>query len=734
MDIKDFRENELKLSREEFSTRFSISIEDLIEWEDGIPSFDTLPYIIEIAKKTDLNLNDIIRYKKPERKAFMPRDNWEKADFTKRRLLDYISEKLDSVDVSNELKEKYLVDLGEIINRTLNKPKMCVVGRSDTGKSTLINALLGRDKMPVSWTPTTSIAIYIKHVKDRPEFISDEVWIFKEQNEDEKMWDSGRLYDEEYCNTWKIASGSIDILRDFGTRQGIQSMNGGSAVVFVDAPLLLDCDIIDLPGYGTDLESDNTTTLMVVNRSDIMIYLSRANGFMVDDEDAVFLRENLRGMPVWEKKGENKQKILSNVFVVASQAYTVDHGNEKELEIILKAGCQRFLGNLSDGYWSNREEQSGYKIGMFDVLKRFFTFSTEIPALCERFEKALKNTVENLPVIIEAKAKQLIKQYVDDQIPRLAKEIETFEEILNNREKYVHLLNEMTPERELERKRKESERKETVRTKIEKLEDDSIVKFDDFYLKTINSDALRDRIVDEKVEKNEESIKQFASRIHDELLVKCGEIQKECSEELKKDIDEYLKGYKDEIKKQFDEFDIPMDFDVDFTFAKILAGIGIVGGLGAFLVTNAVLALAAAGTLSISATATAAFASSTFLGPIGIGIGVLILISLGAFRLFTGGWQMRLAKQIVTSFDEHKIDEETGVAQKNVPEKYRDALREYWEKTWRAFDEATTKVERKWNEYIDEIKKTVNDTDPESVNKKIDELKDIEAFFASIPL
>lgn len=53
-------------------------------------------------------------------------------------------------------------------------------------------------------------------------------------------------------------------------------------------------------------------------------------------EDITYLKENVRNLPVWEKKGENELKPLSNLFVVASQAHTVGNGNTDELLNILK--------------------------------------------------------------------------------------------------------------------------------------------------------------------------------------------------------------------------------------------------------------------------------------------------------------------------------------------------------------------------------------------------------------
>ncbi|PAM94437.1 Dynamin family protein, partial [Flavobacterium sp. IR1] len=128
---------------------------------------------------------------------------------------------------------------------------------SDAGKSRLINSLLGIDKMPTSWTPTTSISVHIKHINDRPEFFHDETWIFEGGKEGFSI---DRIHQKEYCEKFKLVSGPASILSDYGTRQGENYTieDASAAVVYVDSPILALCDIVDLPGFGTgDREMDD---------------------------------------------------------------------------------------------------------------------------------------------------------------------------------------------------------------------------------------------------------------------------------------------------------------------------------------------------------------------------------------------------------------------------------------------------------------------------------------------
>ena len=385
MDFKSLRSDKLKLTQEEFANLYGISIQEVQELDKtGKPDMDL---IVKIATKSGLDFNTILSYEKPRVKPISAKDTWEKTNFTKKSLSGYLNSALEQMDIPDDMQKNYIDDLEIGIMSKFVKPTVAIVGRSDTGKSTLINSLIGAEKMPAKWTPTTSTAVYVKHIKDRPAFIHDEAWIFKRECGNEKFWNSKRLYDEKYCEKWKVAGGDLSLLETYSTRQGGGlKTEAGSAVVFVDAPILLNCDIIDLPGYGTETASDDVITAKTAAHADVLIYLSLASGFL-RIEDIEYLKNNVRTLPVLEKKGGNGLKPLANLFVVASHADSVDNGNEISLANILKSGCERYMSTLSDSYWKSRAEESGYDYSPAVIQSRFFTYTTDIPALCEKFPR-----------------------------------------------------------------------------------------------------------------------------------------------------------------------------------------------------------------------------------------------------------------------------------------------------------------------------------------------------------
>lgn len=179
MDFKSLRSDKLKLTQEEFANLYGISIQEVQELDKtGKPDMDL---IVKIATKSGLDFNTILSYEKPRVKPISAKDTWEKTNFTKKSLSGYLNSALEQMDIPDDMRKNYIDDLEIGIMSKFVKPTVAIVGRSDTGKSTLINSLIGAEKMPAKWTPTTSTAVYVKHIKDRPAFIHDEAWIFKRE-------------------------------------------------------------------------------------------------------------------------------------------------------------------------------------------------------------------------------------------------------------------------------------------------------------------------------------------------------------------------------------------------------------------------------------------------------------------------------------------------------------------------------------------------------------------------
>ena len=719
MDLKSFREDKLKIkTQSEFAELLGVDQSNISRWEKD-PDSITYPIIQKIIDKTGATYEELTGWKKPIPEPLDVKDTWEKADFTKHTLSDYISNVLDKADIPDDLRKNYIDDLNKGISENLIKPKVAIVGRSDTGKSTLINALLGTNKMPTSWTPPTSIAVYIKHISDKPSFIEEDAWVFSNHNDeysDETFWNERKLYDEEYCRSWKVSAGGVEVLQSFGTRQGENyDKEAGAAVVFIDAPILKNCDIIDLPGFGTETNKDDEITFSVSQRADIIIYLSQANGFM-RIEDITYLKRNIPGLPLWEKKDENNLSPLSNLFIVASQAHAVNNGNRAELKTILDTGCQNLVKTLPDGFWDDRQTTSGFTYannGIAELRSRFFAYSVDIPDLCVPFNDALSQILETLPIIINNKAIAFVRHYIELRNPILTNEIQKYEGILEERERYKSLLEEIENNEDT-RVKENNARKESVRSKIRYLREESINEFSDYFSEVVNIDSLIALMHEKGVRNKKEDVELFGSTLQSMLQFQCEKILKDKSEILSQEAQAYITAYTESISRPFANKRIDIDFDAGWAFASALSNIGMIGGLSVFVVGT--FFLLASISLSLSAALIIA-------GPIGLVVGLLIAGGLGIVKLFGGGWEKSVSKKIVATIEENK-----------VLDKFIDGIKNYWDETESAFNQAAQKLDEEWDAYVENLREIINGYDIHEIQNKIITLKNLAEFFDSIPL
>jgi len=729
MNLKSFREDKLKLSQMQFAELLAVEQSQISRWESN-PDAIRVDVIQKILEKTGATYEELTGWQKPIPQPLDVDNSWLKADFTKRNLSDYIATALDNVNIPDEQRKAYIDELRHGIAASIVKPQVTIVGRSDTGKSALINALLGADKMPTAWTPTTSIAVYIKHISHKPKFIEEDVdvWVFSNHVDNEDLWDERRLDDEEYCRSWKIGAGGVEILRSYGTRQGDNyEKNAGAAVVFLDAPILNTCDIVDLPGFGTETEADDNITFKATQRADVIIYLSQANGFM-RIEDITYLKRNISELPVWEKKDENNLEPLANLFVVASQAHTVQNGNREQLKNILDTGCTNLLKTLSDGYWKGRQSISGYTYADFgkrELRKRFFAYTTDIPDICERFNRTLKQVLETLPLIIENRTKTFVREYVKTRKPSLLNELQKYEGLVSEREKYITLLKEID-KGELLRTQDNDKRKNDVRTEIERLSEESIQEFSDYCTSVINTDALIALIKSKGIKNKKEDVELFGSSIQSMLQEKCETVLASKSEILSMKTKDYIAAFSEGISHAFDKNSIRMDFDASWTFMSALSKISAIGGVGgfafgagAFFAANwAVLSAIIGGARFIAAPALAI----PVIGQIALAVGLLLIAALGIMKLF-GVWEKSVAKKIVKVFDDNDVNG-----------RFRGGIRSFWTQTEDAFNQATTALDDDWEEYVKNLHFIVDADDIKEIENKIETLKVLSSFFDNIPL
>ena len=135
------------------------------------------------------------------------------------------------------------------------------------------------------------------------------------------------------------------------------------AVVFLDFPMLKNCDIVDVPGITSGSDGDNAKATAIINLIDIVVYLSQANGFL-SEADIKYINNIFENF-------KNRKEIISTVdsmFFVASQADTLNENFDESVNAILNKGSERLYKNL-------RSAKIAENLTLERLRSRFFAYS-----------------------------------------------------------------------------------------------------------------------------------------------------------------------------------------------------------------------------------------------------------------------------------------------------------------------------------------------------------------------
>lgn len=705
--LKDIRINALQYSEKDMATKLGMSLSKYKKIENENPI--SLQHLVTLAQAVGKPIEDLLNMQKQEIK-FDIDDAWQTVDELKDKLYEFFKQTYENQEVTDSDFQQLMVS----IDKMTRKPRVAFVGRSDVGKSTLINTLIGSKTLPEEWTPTTSIIVYIKHISDKPSYCSSNVMVFK-ADDSANIWDDTRLAEEEYTKSFCISEGDFSLLRDYGARQGANynQTNATSAVVFVESDILNNCDLIDLPGYGTKDREEDDSLLKKVQNVDILVYMSVANGFMRGD-DINWLQGELPSLAAITLNNKYL-KPLANLFIVASQAHTVSNGSTEALKTILLKGAERFEQTLTPNYWDNLGQQASSE----DFRKRFFTYSTDQESLRKDFEKDLRNLLLELPVIIKNYVVDFIKNYAKDAKKEIESRLLSFRKILTEREQKKEELKKIE-ENEPHRIYANEREKTKIKERIEELSQKASVDITTGYNKILTVDKIIQLIEDNKWTKKEEDMKQLSAKLSNLLNDSFSGALRKFSKELNDDINKFLENFENSAKitSTKDNIKVSTSFNFKASFVGGLTGLATFGALSIWaaslgnlgrhiLVSRGVSLLASVG-ISVGGTAAANAAIAAIGGPLVLILSLASMLASFVYMIFSGGWKKSIANKIVKKYDEQ-----------NVLHSYLSQNKQYWLDTEKAFMQASTKLENDFEKYISDLREELYNSDDDDINNRI---------------
>tara|TARA_R110001583_G_C5654565_1_gene409082 strand:+ start:661 stop:2805 length:2145 start_codon:yes stop_codon:yes gene_type:complete len=594
------------------------------------------------------------------------------------------------------------------------KPRVAICGRFDQGKSRLANTLMGSDALPTAYQPATAIISLVRHISARPSWLKEDVWVMG------KGFDLNRADDQEHCNDFKIVAGSFDTLKQYGTHGEVQISDTEecfAALVFVDSPFLLGCDLLDLPGYGHSAE-DHGKTELAHSLADVLIYTSSAQGFM-DQQDLQFVNALLKQLPIIE--AHDSLPPMRNVFFVATMA----RQELGELEDIITKASSRAYKHLLEGLKGRNEE-----ITLADFRARFFTYLVDDPSRRQIFEDDLVDLLSKvLPTQVRHRLdkwvlelKNSAKGYCDSWSSRLVDALENQERAQGS----LELLERAEPLRQ----RRLGEKTDRVKAIIAESKAASSDFVKTSLSKLVNPDYV-EKIIRDRYEDKKEAQDLAGSYFVDHIQNKLNAFLTERTQELIPEIDDILAEYPaagaSADGKTVGQTIVP--FDAQGAFLGGLTG-GAVGAMAVWAASTTTTTLASsalgAGAVGFSASSVGVMSTGGVVaalgGPITIAVGLAVAVGLAAYALFGASWQGRLAKKICKIIKERQLLDILMQHSEN-----------YWDDTNRAFGQGMTAAEQSFQENLGNLRKLVNAESRDEITAMIAQVGVTRDFFGGIP-
>lgn len=652
-------------------------------------------------------------------------------------------------------------DLQGRIRELRQKPNVMTAGGFDTGKSYLANTLMGKEVLPTSYTPATRVVTIVRHVEDRPDWQNEDVWLFGEdlwkedlrkekpekheeetekgkKDEREYIVDVSRLDREEIdWEARRILAGSHDLLGKYGVHRSEPTEKvkkrleeAHTAVVYVDAPILKACNIVDLPGFGdrpsgkSDDQKKAETTLPF---ADLVLYASRAQGHL-SGKDIARISTLLQRLPAPERKNESFP-TLGSFFMVATHADR--NVSDDDVDDIRETSIRRLRQHLQDGVLPRYEKRAGRSVTEDDLREQWFPFWAENEdrsrPLVDRLEEILG---EKLPEVRNERDLEVLRDLRDEAHKRCNEGVRIYQNIIEKSARQKRQVEELK-EKTAALKEKLQEEREDVHQLIDTLERKSLSRVEDVFYRKFGVDEVEGLIranFDDKSEAKDRAPALIVENLESEVEEEIDGL----NDELVEKVEEYL----DSIEKFSpaidgdDEIGIP--FDARGAFAGGLTTAATAGGLAAWaaqlgslggyaIVAQGVGTLSALGiSISGGAAAVSAWVASVG-GPVTLGAAVAGVAGLAGWRLLTTDWQERLAKKIIKHYNDEGLEEE-----------FRSGMKEYWEDTRNAFEAGADAVEEQFRNHLDRLEELSENE--EEAREYVEKFQSAQNFYDGMPL
>ena len=601
------------------------------------------------------------------------------------------------------------------------KPVVQLAGAFDSGKSTIINTLLGRQSLPTGYQPKSWSIVYVRHIEDRPPWMNEEVCLLDE-GFDPSKWD-----DEKHCNEHLEANGSLTILAEHGTYSDDgEDASAHYALVYVDSPILHGAILVDIPGYeAKDWDTQRAESNPL--KPDVIIYASPSNGFL-QGSDINRLGYYLNQLPDYETMDDHFP-VLGGLFILST--FSDRRVSDKDLETIPRRAAQRVWDGLEETSIGDRANRIGRTIGIADIAARIYPFSLEVPERRRELEDALEELLcSSLPPIWKMRANGAIDGFRGKVKERYAQLIRHYQEVMERKDKACEDLVALKAQEPARQERVKALRSK-VEARIEASEANALLHLHETFEHWTDTERLTKWIADRF------SVEKYGSK---------GKAKKAAQENAAADIVELIQhrvskneeklaiSLSQEIKELLDSYEhAALDKEnerigLEYTDATdiFLGGVQGAAAAGALGLVVALKGFAMSGLAGMGITTTAGAAATVT----AVAGALFPVIAVGAVLGFLAGvvfglrdWKVRLAKAIVK-----------GLEKQELKRKYAARMKKHWKNTKNAFRRGAKALEQRWKDYLDEYERICSgEMDRQELEELLENLEAERDFFAGIP-
>ncbi|UIJ38696.1 dynamin family protein [Desulfobaculum bizertense] len=657
--------------------------------------------------------------------------------------IEYVQTLVDNklknlTEVSSELKQRechyfkneietLIKKAQEALTHIVRKPTIGLFGSFDSGKSTLINTILGMDIIPASYTPATNVINLILHTSDRPTNITDQAIIFK------KGFSPYMLHDENSVKEYMIASGNYDILQKHGTHNYEEEIESDAylAIVFSDSDVLKNIWLMDTPGdmNTEDQSKGNTDTDKAISAAglvDGIVYLSRFAGFF-GNSDLGLASNILRAHPPIDTNNPT-----SHFMFVMSHC---DNSHSKEeIERVKSVTFKRLQNQFNEFIFSPWESSTKRNISpqKIQLVDRTFPFWVEN----EEFSKQVINEILKIGNFLAETQKEKATKQANNILKALKGKITGFIAILENRKKGKDKrFKELNDQIKLFRSESEKLLKE-FKNAIEdcntfkQKDKDKILKF---YSELSDFNYIKN-IIEEHYDNKKDAQNQIGDLIGQILTVEIEKTLKKSGESISERVKDLLSKWNNIAPAVVEEnttgefhcgISSCSTFDARAAFLGGLAGLGSLGAmtffassiitsnLGAYILVGQFAGILTSLGLVGSVTSVTSFVSAIG-GPITIGIFLAALIGLSIFGI-SSSWQTSLAKKVAKELNKGK-----------PKPKILNYIEKFWDNTHKAISMGLNNLQHETERHIKTMNQDIkSEYTPDELNKAISDMNQI---------